>query len=279
MRINISGAGLRLPAPPRLVVLDVDGTLLTTDHRVTPATTGALADVRARGIGVLLATSRGPVALPAVLQQVALLAPEIFIASQGAVTGRYRPCGELEILDQRPAPVQPARQLVDRALDVGLSVSWFSGDRWLVSHVDAMVEAEVRAVGAVPEVRDLFAEARGPDKIMLMVPPGQLESLRRITATIPEGLVAQTSGPNFLEITGTDVSKGTDVRAYCHDHRIALDTVVAMGDGLNDLPLFEAAGTTVAPENARPEVLDAATFVTRSNDEDGVAHALRCLLG
>ena len=59
-------------------------------------------------------------------------------------------------------------------------------------------------------------------------------------------------------------------------HRAA--TTVAIGDGPNDLGLFAFAGTSVAPANARPEVAAAATWSTRSNDDDGVAWALSVLV-
>lgn len=53
---------------------------------------------------------------------------------------------------------------------------------------------------------------------------------------------------------------------------------MAIGDGPNDLGLFALAGTSVAPANARPEVMAAATWTTRSNDDDGVAWALSVLI-
>ena len=54
--------------------------------------------------------------------------------------------------------------------------------------------------------------------------------------------------------------------------------MVAIGDGPNDLGLFTYAGTSVAPANARPEVLAAADWITTSNDDDGVGHAVALLV-
>lgn len=269
----------QLAERPKMVVLDVDGTLLTSDHRVTDSTRQVLRRASEDGVQVMLATSRGPLALLEVLRQLEPLTQELFVASQGALIGRYDAAGELVIVRQRRAPLSSAHELVRRALDLGLSVNWFTGARWLVSHVDAMVEEEMAAVGAEPQVADLMAETDGPDKLMFISPPGRLEPLQQLTAGMPRGLSAQTSNPNFLEVTADGVDKGTAVRAVCEERGIASESVLAMGDGLNDLPLFEFAGATVAPRNARRRVLEAATYVTRSNDEDGVAHALRDLMG
>ena len=85
------------PSRIRLVALDVDGTLLTSDHRVTEATRAAIDRVRARGVEVLLATSRAPCALRTVLDALGLLEPAVFVSCQGALLGSYDPRGRLVI--------------------------------------------------------------------------------------------------------------------------------------------------------------------------------------
>ena len=74
------------------------------------------------------------------------------------------------------------------------------------------------------------------------------------------------------------LDKASAVREYCARRGIAAESVVAFGDGPNDLGLLAFAGTSIAPANARPEVAAAATWITRSNDDDGVAWALRVLV-
>ena len=262
---------------PRLVAIDVDGTLLTSGHELTAATVAALDHVRARGVEIVLATSRGPRALVELLWRTGLVEPSVFVGSQGAITGCYGDDG-LYVLDQRPASLASARQVVGDALSAGLSVHWFSGEHWLVSHVDRTVEAEVEVVRAEPEVRDLLSEERRPDKLMLIAPTDDLAALRAVSAGLPSDLQAQPSNPTYLEITRRGVDKGSAMRRYCRRCDIPRSRVVAIGDGPNDLGLFAFAGTCVAPANAHEEVLEAATFLTASNDDDGVARALRMLV-
>jgi len=91
-------------------------------------------------------------------------------------------------------------------------------------------------------------------------------------------LRAQISNPTYLEITRADVDKAMAVAEYCRTIGIGASDVLAIGDGPNDLAVFAFAGVSVAPANARPEVLAAADIVTASNDEDGVAVYLDRLL-
>jgi Cof subfamily protein (haloacid dehalogenase superfamily) len=268
---------VRLPVRPALVVVDLDGTLLTSAHEVTAATVTEVRRVRASGVDVLPASSRGPRAMLPVLRALGL--PAEFVGSQGAFVGSYDVGGDLHPHVRRSAPLDAARTAVAAATAAGLAVSWFAAERWLVSHVDATIEREAGVVHDVPEVADLLVQDEGPDKLMIITrTPDDLPSLRALARDLPDTLVAQVSNPTYLEITGRGVDKAAAVRGYSTQRRIAAASVLAMGDGPNDLGLLAFAGTGVAPANARPEVAAAATWVTRSNDDDGVAWALRVLV-
>jgi Cof subfamily protein (haloacid dehalogenase superfamily) len=266
------------PRPPRLIAVDVDGTLLTSDHRVTAATRAAAARAHEQGVDLLVASSRGPRALLPVLDALGLRASTYFVASGGALLGRWPAGAGLEVVRQRPMPASAARAVLVEAEQVGLAVSWFSGADWYVSAVDSTVEREARVVGDRPSVRDLHADAPNPDKLMIIAPSDDDAPLRAVVRALPDGLLAQRSNPTYLEITRAGVDKADAVRYYCGLSGIAAADVVAIGDGANDLPLFAFAGRSIAPANARPDVLAAATWVTAGNDEDGVAVALERLL-
>lgn len=265
----------RLPAPPALFVIDVDGTLLNSSHGVGAATAVEVRRVGDRGIPVLLASSRGPRAMRPILLQLGLVEPAVFVGSQGAFTGSYDSDGVLQVLDQRPAPLAATRHVVTAATGAGLAVSWYQADRWLVSHLDPTIEREALIVGDAPVVHDLLDENTGPDKLMIIANDRRdLDVLHELASSMPDELMAQVSNPTYLEITGRGVDKASAVRRHCEHHGIEPASVVAIGDGPNDLGLFAYAGTSVAPINARAEVLAAADWHTRSNDDDGVAWAL-----
>lgn len=264
-------------AKPRLFALDVDGTLLRSDGAVADETVAAIQHVRSRGVQVVLVTSRGAAALLPVASRLGMGSDDVFISAQGALTGSWTPTGRLLVEDQRPCPVGRAHLIVEVAVAAGFSVSWFTGEHWYVSHVDATIEAEIREIGVVPEVRVLLAEQVGPEKLMVISEPDEVGRLRDLADLLPAGVTVQVSNPNFLEITRSGVDKAAGLTRYCARRDIRLRDVVAIGDGPNDLGMFACVGTSIAPANARPEVLRAATLVTRSNDDHGVALALRAL--
>lgn len=274
---SVSGLGADASRRIRLCVLDVDGTLLTSRHAVTAATREAVVRARARGLRVLLASSRGPRELHRILTSLDTPPLQIFVASQGAVTARYREGGDLEVLEHHPAPLTAALALVETALASGICVNWYSGARWYVPHIDSIVEAEARIVGHLPTVTDLTRMQVRPDKLLLISRTADSAHLQALAADLPTGLQAQSSKPTYLEITRSGVDKGSAVMSYCLRTGIHASEVLAIGDGLNDLTLFSYAGVSVAPTSAPLKVRAAADFLTLSNDENGVAYALEAI--
>lgn len=274
--IHVSAAALDVA--PRLIAIDVDKTLLDDDHRLSEATIESVRRVRERGVEVLLASSRPPPAMWPYLDSLGLWAPASFVACQGAVTARYSPDGMLMVTHRDTVPLEAARNVAALAADAGVALGWYAGERWLVSRLDDGVEREAGIVGLNPEVVDLARELIAPDKLLVIAPPERSDIVRELTERLPPGVVAQTSNATYLEITGTGVDKGAAVERFALARGIPSWQVVAIGDGHNDLGMFAYAGTSVAPANARSEVLRAATYLTESNAADGVALALRHLV-
>lgn len=258
----------------RLVVTDVDGTLLDGSHRVPASTRDAIARAQRRDVTVVLSTSRGPAALLPVLHDLGAVDGEHFVAAHGAVTGVYRGPNGLELRRRRAMPLAAARAVTETGTALGLCANWFVGDRWLASGVDACVRQEIDVVRVAPTVTDLSAETEPPDKILFMTDGRSVHLLDELGAALPLDLQAQISNPTYLEVTARGVDKGAAVAALAADLGFDAKEVLAVGDGPNDLSMFTWAGLAVAPANARPEVVAAADFVTASNLEDGVGKLL-----
>jgi Cof subfamily protein (haloacid dehalogenase superfamily) len=261
---------------PRLLALDVDGTLLTGDHRITPAVAAAVHRARALGVEVVLATSRPPRALWPILASLDLVSPAVFVASQGALTGSYALGGLLQVLDRRPMPIDQALAAVASAQALGLSVNWLAGEDWLVPDVDVRIREEARIVGCTPDVADLSAQVTGPDKILVLSGPDRADLPDALA--LPDGLVAEVSTSTHVEITASGVDKGVALARLCDRMGIPPDGVLAMGDGRNDLSMLELAGVAGAPANAHPDVRAAADHIAPSNDDDAVAWVIDTLL-
>ncbi len=235
----------------RLVAIDVDGTLLNSRHEVTRATAAAIERVRRAGVEVVLTTSRPPRALWPVLDLLALVEPAEFIASQGALTGRYSAAGELWVIDRRPMPVGLAKQVAATGSAAGMSVNWYAAERWLVEGLDDLIREESAIVGCAPDVADLSRRAwRGPTRSCCWSRPSGRTSPTLVA--IPEGLVALASTPTHLEVTRADVDKGDALRRLCARRGLRPDEVAAIGDGRNDLGMLAFAGDRGRPRERPP---------------------------
>lgn len=126
------------------------------------------------------------------------------------------------------------------------------------------------------QIADALAlSAAGVTKLIVRHPDWALDALLARVAAIGAGRASIThSGAPFVEVAAPGVTKAAALAALCARHGIAQKEVLAFGDGLNDLPLLTWAGQGIAVGNAHPAVLAAATAITATNDEDGVAVVL-----
>lgn len=279
-----------------LAAFDVDGTLLTSDHRVTDRLVAAVAGARAAGVEIVLASSRGASALRPVLATLGLDEPGVpFVAAGGAFVGTRDGAGALVPLAHRPAPLAGARAFARSALAAGLAVGWYAGDDWYVAQPDATIEAEIRVVGVEPTVvaasamtqdpsarpaEPIGADAGAlpaPDKILVMAPEGRMAAVEALRADLPPGLSAQTSNPTFLEINGAGVDKAVALADLASERGLPTYGLLAMGDGPNDAAMLALAGLAVVPANAREAARAHADVVVPSNDEYGAAIVLEAL--
>ncbi|VXB65812.1 conserved hypothetical protein [Arthrobacter sp. 9V] len=262
----------------RAAAIDVDGTLLDSGHQLSGETIAAVTKARQAGLQIILASSRAPRAMWPILAATTLTEPATFVASQGALVGQYSEAGTLRRLRQHLIPLDDAHHILRLALSLGLPTNWFSGEKWLVSEIDGHIRREADIVGFSPFLASLASETEGPDKLMFMTGPQETDKLEQLAAMLPITVQAQISNPTYLEITRAGVDKAAAIHTICHGMGLRAEEVVAFGDGPNDLGLFAYAGLSIAPANARVQVLEAATFHTASNDDHGVAQALMAIL-
>ena len=257
-----------------LVALDIDGTVLTPDHGITPSTGSAVAEARARGVRLVLASSRGPVALKGV-QAGLNLGDEWFIAYQGALVARW--VGEeLDVLASTALAVDIADAIEDRAVATGLSVGRYVGCRWRVPRMTAAIEREASITGHRPTLSAEGGQGDSAPQKVLVIADGDrdLDALDALAASLPGAVTATYSHRNYLEITAAGVDKAHGLGPLLAHLSIPLDRTAAVGDGLNDLALFGAVAHPIAMGQAPDEVKAAAIWVTSSNTEEGVARAL-----
>jgi Cof subfamily protein (haloacid dehalogenase superfamily) len=258
-----------------LVALDVDGTVLTPEGLIAESTLAAVREARGRGVRIVLASSRGPVAL-ARIQDELDVADEWFVGFQGALVGRRTGTG-LEVLAETPMERCAADAVEREAMARGLAVGRYIGPRWRVPRLTAAVLREARGTGEEPLLSSpAEADADGPPHKVLAIADGptQIALLQDLARALPAAVTGTLSHAEFLEITAAGVDKGHGLGSLLTHLGLAPERTAAVGDGLNDLGLFSAVGFPVAMGQADERVRSAARWVTGSNVEDGVARAL-----
>ena len=256
--------------PPRLIALDLDGTLLTSQGVVTERTACALRRLRAQGVRVVLCTGRPP--RHTELMAVELGLSELVIAYNGAAVLNFA-TGETTYRHQLPRTlaIKVIHILRERYPEVMIGLETHHG--W---YLDTAL-FELRR--PVLEARGLaFPSAHGKAedfvqdtviKVLVRHPTLGAPDLARALGTLP--LYATWSSRGLLEVMAERTNKQETLAYLCNKLSIAPAEVAAFGDQNNDKEMLAWAGVGVAVANAATRRND---FVTASNDEDGVAAVL-----
>jgi Cof subfamily protein (haloacid dehalogenase superfamily) len=263
----------------RLLIVDVDGTLLTDDHKITAASRAAVQQVVDRGVQVVLASARGPGALRGIMAILGING--LVIGYTGALTCRLSPDPRVptEVVTECRMKLASAHDVLRRALEQGISVGWFTGDDWYIPRWDEAIRRESAIIDVVPVVApDLFRFTEAPHKLLCIAGTAELVShLHQVASTLPFDCLGQFSHPTYLEITHQGVDKATALLALGQQLGISSTAMVAIGDGANDITMLKMVAVGIAMGHAPPSVQAAADWVTDTNNRDGVAAAIERL--
>lgn len=264
--------------PFRLVALDLDGTLLDSQHRLPPRSVQALRRLQEQGVRLVLASGRPHVSVAPLAKSLGIHQP--ILSFNGAML-QASPDGPL--LFHHPVPPEWVARIIEYAEERGYSLNLYPEGVWHVREDNRWTRLYARRTSLAPVVRpDLYAWMRGrpSTKVILFAEPQETPLLlREWQARVGEQLYVTISEPEHLEFMASGVSKGEALRWLQEHWGISPDETAAFGDSLNDVPLLEAAGYRVAMANARPEVKAVAHEIAPSNDEEGVVQVLERWLG
>jgi len=262
----------RLDGKISAVVSDVDGTLVADDKSLPEANRLAVSKLADVGIAFGLISSRPPRGMAAVIE--ALDVPLVFAGFNGGVIST----AEDEILEQHLLAPDLSRRTVQSLLEDGADVWVFSGQEWFVRRTDShYVALEVRTVNFRPTlVREFGAELDTVGKIVGVSDDPTLlgRSEVKLRADLADLATIVRSQRYYLDITHPSANKGAGVRSIAKQLGVSLDEVAVIGDGPNDVVMFEAAGLSIAMGNAEPAVRQAANYVTGANNAAGFAEAM-----
>jgi len=268
------GAGVSQPI--KLLVSDVDGTLVDKDKRLTAATTDAVARLVAAGVGFTVISARPRSGVQPLADTLGIDAP--IAAFNGGLI--FRRDGTIE--EHHVLPREAAEQALALAADEPVDIWVFADDQWHAS-ADQGVHAEHERVAAnqEPVVTDDFsALVERVDKITFVSddPPVLARLLERCKAAFGGLATIAQSQTYYLDVTATAANKGDGLIALADAFDVPIDAVAAIGDQFNDVPMLERAGTSIAMGNAPDGVRAVADHGTRANDQDGVAYAIDTII-
>jgi len=264
---------------PRLVALDIDGTLLrwidgagTTHEEISPAVFAAVHRVVAAGAHVVLSSGRSPHGMTGIADLLDLPGEDAdrlwVVASNGAVIFRHPP---LEVVHEETFDARPAVAAV------------------LEHHPNALVAVEERGVGyrvnrhfptgelsgdmIITEVEQLVA---GPvSRVIIRDPEATADDFLELAARLGlHGTDYVVGWTAWLDLSPVGVSKASGLRHVADALGVGAEDVLAIGDGRNDLEMLRWAGRGVAMGQSVPEVHEAADATTLTVDEDGAAAEL-----
>ncbi len=263
----------------RMAGFDLDGTLLTTDKRLTEYTKEILKEAAGRGIILLPVTGRPLSGIPKEISGFEGI--RYMITSNGA-----RIIEEGKTIRENLLSVEKARKILDIFEDYDtLRDIYYDGQGYMpkafIERVGeyvsspAMAQYIVSTRVSVDDLRTKFEEEnRKLDKIQALFnkKSEQEEAWKRVQAL---GDLEVTGALNMnIEVNAGGVHKGRALLWLAEELGIDREEVMAFGDGSNDLKMIEEAGIGVAMANAIPSVSDAADLAALSNDSDGVARII-----
>lgn len=261
-----------MSGPIRLVVSDIDGTLVRDDKSLSPATIDAAKRLMAAGAGFSLISARPASGMLWIAEAFGLN------GLMGAFNGGTLVHADGSVVSAERLAADAAARALDLIDRPNVIVWLFRAGVWHASRLDDhYTKREIAAARQQPTVtadmRGLLDEA---DKIVAVSEDHDL--LARLegeaAAALGDAATVARSQPYYLDITAPAANKGDGLAALAKASGVPLEAVAVLGDQRNDLPMFARAGLSIAMGQGPEEVRAAATHVTRSNEEDGVAHAI-----
>ena len=258
----------------RLVIADVDGTLVTQEKVLTREATAAAQELRDAGITLALTSGRPPRGMQMLIEPLRL---------EGQIAGfnggvYVNP--DMSVVASHLLAPEVAREAMRLILDKGLDAWLYTPDEWLVRKKDAphvareawTVKFEARVTPSFPE----DAMSRAVKIVGVSDDHARVaECEKAAQEALGERASAARSQPYYLDVTHPQANKGAVVTTLSKLLDVPTEEIATIGDMPNDVLMFKKSGLSIAMGDASDEVKRQATAVTASNEEEGFAKAMR----
>jgi Cof subfamily protein (haloacid dehalogenase superfamily) len=275
----------RTPATVRLLLADVDGTLVTHEKVLTERARAAVAKMRTAGIQFAITSGRPPRGMEM------LIAPLDLTTPIAAFNGGMFVKSDLSVIEQRVLQADVIEPTMETMQKHGLDCWIYRGTEWFVRdrhgpHVDREEWTVKFPPTVVPDFKGLTN-----DVAKLVGVSDDLDAVQHCEAAVREqfgsgvhtkqsnpkrdtSVTAARSQPYYLDVTHPEANKGYVVTRLSELLDIPIAQIATIGDMPNDISMFEKSGISIAMGQAGEEVRSAATYTTSSSEEEGFARAI-----
>ena len=256
----------------KLVLADVDGTLVTNDKVLTDRAIDAVRKLGQAGILFAVTSGRPPRGMSMLIEPLGLTTP-IAAFNGGILVNR-----DMSVIEQRVLPEDLVAPVAQLNTSFGLDTWVYRGADWYVPDPKgAHVARETATVRFEPKVMDSL-DGLTTDVAKLVGVSDDLDAVARASQAahdkFGDHVAAARSQPYYLDVTHPDANKGAVAKYLSRRFSIPTDSIATIGDMPNDVLMFAHSGLSIAMGNASLEVQHAARRVTTSNADEGFANAV-----
>lgn len=261
----------------KLLVLDVDGTLLNESKEITKRTLSALRKVQQMGVRIMLASGRPTYGLLPLAKELELGTYGGYILSYNG--GQIISASNGVVLFEKRISPEMLPYLEKKANKYGFALLTYDENRVMTNRGDdkhVRYEAAINGMEVDEQPDFSIAIDFAPCKVMLVSDDEKaLVELEQYWKKRLAGVMdVFRSEPHFLEVVGCSVDKANTLAAFMENEGIKAEEVIAIGDGICDVGMLQLAGLGIAMGNEPDSVKRCAESITLSNEEDGVAVAV-----
>lgn len=261
----------------KLIALDIDGTLLNSEKKITANVFESIQNAKKSGAKVVLSTGRPLPGVTPLLNELNLIDEgDYVICFNGAVVQEVK---SKNVISNIEMCYDDFKEIYKFVKEVGTNVHISTPTNVVTPHKDpskyTVLEAELNKIPIVYMPEDEINDDLTFCKIMIIDEPEKLEEIIKVLPKeLTDNYTVVRSAKFFLEFLNKKANKGNALKELCKNLNLPIESTIAVGDEENDRHMIEFAGLGVAMGNARDSIKDIANHITKSNDEHGVAHVI-----
>ena len=260
----------------KAVFIDMDGTLLQSNHSVCDANKQAIQQLQEKGILVVIISARPLHGILPISKQVVTDSMPIVSLNGGYIVHNN------EVIFQSAISLPDTVTIHRELKSIELSSMYYSQMEWFAEIENDRVKKEQRITPVKIKIQPFHEtitswekELAGPNKILIAGDKELILSIEKRLLELHKGqLNISKSQPGYLEVMSLEASKAKAIEFIIDKYGIDKKEIIAIGDNYNDKGMIEFAGMGIAMGNAPEEIKSVADYVTDTNNKDGVAKAL-----